>query len=347
MGETSFQVIRILTLSATAFIVAMALTPLWTRFLYKYRLGKQIRIEGAPVFASMHKGKEGTPTMGGVLIWGTVLVLLAVLGIAHRIAPESVLAAFYFLSRAETLLPLAFLLFGALIGAADDILGILRIGPKGGGLSMRHHLLLYTFIAAVGAWWFFVKLDWDILAVPFLGTFTIGAWYIPIFIFILVATSFSLNLTDGLDGLSGGILLVAFSAFGLLSFLEGKMDLAAFCAAIVGALVAFLWFNVHPARFFMGDTGVLALGGALGVIAMLLNAALVLPLIAFIPVVESLSVILQLSSKRLRGKKIFLSAPIHHHFQALGWPETKVTERFWIIAGVVATLGIVIYLLGS
>lgn len=348
MAEVTFQVIRILSLAAASFVVALLLTPLWTHFLYKYKLGKQIRSAGAPIFSSLHKKKEGTPTMGGVLIWGTVIVILLLLAIGKAVFPNSFLADFYFLSRAQTLLPLGVLIFAALIGLTDDVLGVLRIGPNGGGLSIKHRLALYTFISIVGAWWFFFKLEWDVLFVPFLGIIHVGIWYIPIFIFIIVATSFSINQTDGLDGLAGGVLLVAFSSYALIAFLQEKFDLATFCVVIAGALVAFLWFNVHPARFFMGDTGSMSLGVTLGVIAMLTNAALILPLVAFIPMVETISTIIQVGSKKLRnGKKVFLSAPIHHHFQAKGWPETKVTERFWIISGITAAVGIIIYLLGG
>lgn len=347
MGEVAFQAIRILSIATFTTIVAVLLTPFWTNFLYKYRLGKQIRTEGVPIFAALHKDKEGTPTMGGVVIWGAVLLVLIILAIGSFIFPDSFLSDFYFLSRAETLLPLGVLIFAALLGIIDDLLGIFRIGPKGGGLSMKHRLGLYTLIAIVAAWWFAFKLDWDVVLVPFFGVVNVGMWFIPIAIFIIVATSFSVNETDGLDGLAGGILLVAFSSYGLIAFLQGKFDLAAFSVAIAGALVAFLWFNVYPARFFMGDTGAMSLGVTLGVVAMLTNAILVLPLIAFIPLVETVSVIIQVSSKKLRGKKVFRSAPIHHHFQAIGWPETKVTERFWIISGVMAAFGIIIYLLGG
>lgn len=346
MGTEVVEVIRILTLSAGAFVLAMFLTPFWAKILYKYRLGKQIRTEGAPVFASMHKVKEGTPTMGGVLIWATVIVLLAVLAVGRKLFPDTFWESFYFLSRSETLLPLGVLVIAALVGIADDLLGILRIGPKGGGLSPRQRILIYLTIATVGAWWFYFKLEWDVLFVPFVGTVSIGAWYIPIFIFILTATVHSVNLTDGLDGLSGGILLVAFASYGLISFLQGKFDLATLCAVIVGALIAFLWFNIHPARFFMGDTGSMSLGVSLAVIAMLTNAALLLPFIAFIPMIESGSVIIQMTSKKFRKKKIWHSTPIHHHFEAKGWPETKVTERFWIISGVMASIGLILFLLG-
>ncbi len=346
MNEITFQVIRVLSLTAVTSLVAVLITPLWTNILYKYQLGKQIRTEGAPVFASLHKKKEGTPTMGGVIIWGSVVLIILLLALGKIIFPESFLKEFYFLTRSQTLLPLGVLIFAALIGLADDLFGVLRVGPKGGGIGVKERLGLFTVIAAVAAWWFYFKLEWSILSIPFFGIFNIGSWYIPLAIFIIVATAFSVNEADGLDGLAGGTLLVAFSSYGLIAFLQNKFDLAVFCSVIVGAILAFLWFNIHPARFFMGDTGAMSLGVTLGVIAMFTNAILILPFIAFIPMVETISVIIQVVSKKVRKKKVFLSAPIHHHFQAKNWPETKVTERFWIISAVVATIGIIIYLLG-
>jgi len=338
-----FQISRILALAALSFVVAFLLTPLWTYFLYKFRLGKQIRNEGAPIFQQMHQKKEGTPTMGGLLIWLTVFLLAIIFWGLQKIGIDSIIGKFNFLNRGQTLLPLGALVASALVGLADDLLGIFKIGPKGGGLKMRHRLIIYTLIAAFGAWWFYSKLSWSTVHIPFVGNFDIGIWYILIFVFILVATSFSVNETDGLDGLAGGTLLTAFSAYGVTAYSQGHYDLAAFCGVIIGALLAFLWFNIHPARFFMGDTGAMSLGITLGIIAMLTNQFLLLPLIGFILVIESLSVIIQTISKKLRGgKKIFLSTPIHHHFEAKGWPETKVTMRFWIISWIMAVLGLII-----
>ena len=210
---------------------------------------------------------------------------------------------------------------------------------------MKHRLLLYLAVALIGAYWFYFKLDWSVIHIPFFGNFEIGFWYIPIFAFIIVATSFSVNETDGLDGLAGGVLMVAFSAYIFVAVSQGKPELAVFCSVIVGALLAFLWFNIHPARFFMGDTGSMALGVTLGVIAMLTNTMFLLPFFGFILVAESLSVIVQTASKKLRGKKIFISTPIHHHFEAIGWPEPKITMRFWIISGVFALIGIALFVL--
>lgn len=341
MLET-FQIARILGLTALAFIFAMAWTPALTHFLYKYRLGKQIRFDGAPIFNSLHQKKEGTPTMGGVLIWGTTLLLVVISWLVSKIGIDGFFDQINFLSRNETFLPLGVLVASALVGMADDLLGIFHVGPKGGGLKMRQRLLLYTTIAFIGAWWFYVKLEWDLIHIPFAGNFNVGLWYILVFVFIIVATTFSVNETDGLDGLAGGILLVAYGAYGTIAFSQGHYNLAAFCGVIIGALIAFLWFNIYPARFIMGDTGAMGLGVTLGVIAMLTNQFLLLPLIAFIPVVESASVIVQVLSKKIRGKKLFLSTPIHHHFEAIGWPETKVTMRFWILSGIFASLGLIL-----
>jgi phospho-N-acetylmuramoyl-pentapeptide-transferase len=250
-----------------------------------------------------------------------------------------------FLTRAETLLPLGALVAAALVGLVDDIFNVKKIGPKGGGLKIRHRLLIYTAIAIVGAYWFYYKLDWDLLHIPFLGDFNIGWWYIPIFIFVIVATSFSVNEIDGLDGLSGGTLLAAFAVYSVISFMQGKYDLAAFCGVIVGSLLAFLWFNIHPARFFMGDTGAMSLGTTLGIVAMLTNTAFLLPIIGLLFVIESLSVIIQITSKKFFHRKVFLSAPIHHHLEAIGWPETKIVMRFWVIAAVTSAIGLIIFLL--
>lgn len=340
-----FNIIKIFFLTALSFVVAISWTPLLTHFLYKYRLGKQIRDEGsAPIFAKMHEGKRGTPTMGGILVWGTVLVIMGIFYYGSMMFGGGQLGSLNFFSRQQTLLPLGALIASALVGLVDDFFNVRRIGPSGGGLRVRHRLVLYTLIAAAGALWFYYKLDWDLLRVPFVGSYNIGWWYIPVFILVIVATSFSVNETDGLDGLAGGVLAACFAAYGSIAFVQDRVDLAAFCGVIVGALLAFLWFNINPARFFMGDTGAMSLGVTLGVVAMLTNAALFLPVIGFVFVLESASVIIQVVSKRVRHKKVFLSAPIHHHFEAIGWSEPKVVMRLWIIATVTAVSGLVMFM---
>ncbi|MFA4936715.1 MAG: phospho-N-acetylmuramoyl-pentapeptide-transferase [Patescibacteria group bacterium] len=336
-------IVKILTLTTVSFIVALLATPLLTHFLYKYKLGKNVRDEiQAPVMSRLHQAKNGTPTMGGILIWLTTLVLAVIFFFLSslNIIPPII----NFLSRTETLLPLGALVASALVGLIDDWFNVKGLGARGGGLKMRHKLLIYSAIAIVGAWWFYYKLDWTILYLPGLGNIDIGWWYIPLFIFIIVATSFSVNEIDGLDGLAGGTLLAAFGAFGAIAFIEGKIDLAAFCGVIVGSLLAFLWFNINPARFFMGDTGAMSLGVTLGIVAMLTNTVWLLPVIGLLFVVESLSVIVQVISKRTTGKKIFLSSPLHHHLEAIGWPEPKIVMRFWVIAGVMAVIGVILFL---
>lgn len=343
----SFEVLRITLLTAISFALTMMWTPGLTYFLYKYKMGKSIRDDSsAPIMSKLHQAKSGTPTMGGMLIWVTTLVLAIVFASLASVIDSDLIKSLDFLTRAETLLPLGALVAAALIGLVDDYYNVKKIGPKGGGLRVRHRLMIYTLIAAVGAWWFYYKLEWDAIHVPFYGDLTLGWWMIPVFIFIIVATSFSVNESDGLDGLAGGTLLTCFGAYSIIAFVQGKFDLAAFCAVIMGALIAFLWFNINPARFFMGDTGAMSLGVTLGIVAMLTNSVILLPVIGFIFVLESASVIIQVASKKLRkGKKIFRSAPIHHHFEAIGWPEQKVVMRFWLISVIMGFVGIMVYLI--
>jgi len=342
----TFIIIKIFFLAALAFIVTILWTPLLTHFMYKYNWGKKIRTaENAPIMSQLHNHKAGTPTMGGLLVWVTTLVLAILFYFLAQWTGWELFNKLNFLTRSQTLLPLGALVASALVGLFDDVLNIRGIGPKGGGLQLRYKLLIYTAIALIGSFWFFFKLDWDLMRVPFVGDFQIGWWYIPIFIFIIVATSFSVNETDGLDGLAGGLLGISFAAFGVIAFTQGRYDLATFCGVIVGALLAFLWFNIGPARFFMGDTGSMSLGVTLGIIAMLTNSILILPVIGFLFVLESLSVIIQVCSKKIFKRKVFLSAPIHHHFEALGWPETKIVMRFWLIATVMAFLGVILVLM--
>lgn len=342
-----FPIIKIFILTTLAFVITILWTPGLTHFLYKYKLGKKIRVDAnTPLYSKMHEGKSGTPTMGGILIWGTTLILALLFFYLADLTDIALFDGLNFLTRSQTLLPLGALVASALVGLVDDWFNIKRIGPKGGGLRVRHRLVIYTAIAVIAAWWFYFKLDWDVIRLPFLGVYTVGWWAIPIFIFIIVATSFSVNETDGLDGLAGGALLSGFLAFGAIAFTQGKYDLAAFCGVIIGALLAFLWFNINPARFFMGDTGAMSLGVTLGILAILTNSILLLPIIGFIFVLEALSVIIQIVSRKLRrGKKVFLSAPLHHHFEAVGWPEPKIVMRAWIIAGVTAVIGIIISLI--
>lgn len=350
------NVLKVLVTGVLAFILAFSLTPLWTHILYKYKIGIKIKkndVTGKKlsVISSLHAHKSGTPTMGGVIIWASVFLL--VFGI-HFIFPllaslfdVNFLARLDFLKRSQVWLPLFVLVAAGVLGLFDDIMSVRGWGKnKGGGMRFAMRFWWLFAIAGAGAWWFYSKLGWDMLHIPGMGDFAIGWWYVPLFIFVILFAAISSNETDGLDGLNGGILMMAFFSFAIIAFLQNKVDLASFCAAIFGALLAFLWFNIYPARFFMGDTGAVSLGTTLGVVAMLTNNALVLFVIVFIYVLESASVCIQLGSKKFFNKKVFLAAPLHHHFEAKGWPEPKVVMRAWIFTMMTALIGVIMAIFG-
>ena len=348
----AMAVLKIWIIGTTAFLLAMAWTPLLSHFLYKYKIGIKIKsdsVDGkaAPVYHSLHKNKGGTPTMGGALIWITVLALAVIFHLIRPFFEVKLITRLDFLSRSQTWLPLFALVTTAIVGAFDDIFSVKGWGSnKGGGMRFLYRFGWLLLIAIVGSLWFYFKLGQNSIHIPGFGDFRVAFWYIPFFTFVVLATAFSSNETDGLDGLNGGILVIAFAVFGAIAFVQSKIDLAAFCSAICGALLAFLWFNIYPARFFMGDTGSNSLGATLAVVALMTNSSLILPIVCFVYVIESLSVVIQLTSKKFFGRKIFLSTPIHHHFEALGWPETKFTMRAWILTGVSAGIGLVIGILG-
>ena len=350
------NILKILVTGFVAFVLAFLFTPVMTNFLYKKKIGIKIKdkdVDGEKLtyISQLHKDKSGTPTMGGILVWVTVLVLIY---LSHYLFPYiaqwlgvNFVARLDFLSRSQTWLPLFALVSAGILGMFDDWMSVRGIGSnKGGGMRFAMRFGWLILIAAAGSWWFYEKLGWNSIHVPAMGNFEIGWWYVPLFMFVILFTAISSNETDGLDGLNGGILLIAFASFTLISFAHNKMDLAAFCAAIAGALLAFLWFNIYPARFFMGDTGAVSLGTTLGVVAMLTNSAIALFIIVFIYIIESGSVCIQLTSKKFFKRKVFLAAPIHHHFEAKGWPETKVTMRAWIFTLITAMIGVLIAILG-
>lgn len=343
-----FLVARPIAIAAVTFVVTALSMPPFIQLLKRLRMGKSIRdASAAPIMAALHSSKTGTPTMGGIVIWASVL--LVVLGLAGGCAlagEGSYACSVSFLSRGQTWLPLGLMVAAAMIGLVDDYLNVKRIGSKGGGLRERHRLVSYGLVAVIGAWWFFSKLGWDQLHIPFVGTYEIGMWYIAFFLGVIVATSHSVNVTDGLDGLAGGCLMAAFGAYAVIAWSQGRYDLATLCAAIFGALIGFLWFNVNPASVFMGDTGAMSLGTVLGVVALMTNQPLLLPLIGLPFVIESASVLLQWTSKRvLRGRKLLKSAPLHHHLEAIGWGEPKIVMRFWMVSFVLAGIGAVLALL--
>ncbi|MCD6195098.1 phospho-N-acetylmuramoyl-pentapeptide-transferase [bacterium] len=317
-----------------SFILAVILTPLVSYLLYRYRFWKQIREntatgEKSTIVAKLHALKRNTPTMAGVLIWGTVAIITLLFNF----------------SRSQTYLPLAVLVGVGILGAVDDWANIRGIG-KIKGIRARTKLIWLFLIAALGAWWFFYKLGFHTLHIPRVGDVELGFWYVPLFIFVVVSAANAVNITDGLDGLAAGLSAFVFGAYVVVCLLKGQFGLAYFNASLVGALLAFLWFNIYPARFFMGDTGSLSLGATLGVMAMLTDTVVILPIIAFVFLVELCSSALQIFSKKVFKRKIFVAAPIHHHFEAKGWAEVKVTMRFWVIGIVTAVVGLLFALIG-
>ena len=333
------SVIRILLLGSLGFSLSMLLTPLYTNLAYKRQWWKKARQntitgEVAKVFNSLHaeKHKRNIPTMAGIIFVAAVTVITIVTN----------------LSRSETWLPLAAFVGAGLVGLIDDFINIRGTGQGVAGLPSKIKLGFITAIALVGGLWFYVKLGVDSIHIPFVSAELFIGWLIiPLFVLVVVATANAVNISDGLDGLAGGLTVNAFSAYTVIAFLEGRYGIAAFCMTIVGSLLSYTWFNIYPARFFMGDVGSFALGTALGVVALLTDTALILPIIGIVFVGEAGSVILQVASKKLRnGKKIFKISPIHHHFEASGWPETKVTMRFWVIGQVAAVAGLAAFIIG-
>lgn len=329
-----------------SFLTAMLFAKPFIKQLLKHKVGKNIRevtTDGkkAKLFHALHSKKQGTPTMGGILIWGTSLIII----LFSRLLSYLGLIDHSLINRKETYLAIFTLVTMALLGAVDDLFGIKGWG-KSKGLNVKPKFITITLFALLGALWFFFKLDYNSIHIPGVGDFIIGWWYIPLFMLVIVSSATSVNFTDGLDGLAGGLIIMAFVAFGILAYAKGLLILTAFCAVIAGASTAFLWFNVPPARFIMGDTGSTALGATLGVIAMMTDTLLILPIVGIIFVLETLSVIAQLSSKKLIGKKIFHIAPFHHHFEHIGWPESQIVMRFWIVGGIFAVIGVLLGLVG-
>jgi len=356
MLEQSFiDVIKVFTPAAIAFFVGIFSTPVLSYYLYKNEMwkkkaGKKGLGDGGkdtPIFNELHKGKEvGTPKMGGIIIWSSAFLTIFILWLIANIYPSIITEKLSFLSRSQTWLPLFTLLVGALIGLVDDYFEVSgKSDYFAGGLSLKKRLGVVFLVSLFGAWWFYEKLEVASVILPFVGTFDIGLLFIPFFIFVMLAV-YSSGVIDGIDGLAGGVFAVIFSAYGVIAFAQAQIDLAAFCFVIVGGLLAFLWFNIPPARFYMSETGSMALTMTLGVVAFLTEQVVLLPLIAFPLLITTASNVIQVFSKKIRGKKVFLVAPIHHHFEAIGWPGYKVTMRYWVISIITAILGIILALVG-
>ncbi len=341
--------IKILLPATISFIVGLLLTPIATHYFYKYKMWRRVsRTDNVPKspFSNIHdtSAELSTPRTGGMIIWVSVIITIFILFVADFVFKNSLTNKLYFISRNQTLLPLATLIVASLIGLWDDFLQIFGKGKwTTDPIVLRQiKVSIIVILGIIIGWWFFAKLGISSLHIPFYGPIELGYAFIPFFILVMLGV-WSSSVIDGVDGLSGGVLSSVFMAYTLIAFFNNQIDLAAFCAVITGATLAFLWFNIPPARFYMGETGMIGLTVTLSVIAFMTDTVLLLPIIAFPLFATSVSVIIQILSYKFRNKKkVFLVAPLHHHFEALGWPKYKVTMRYWIAGIITAVIGVII-----
>ncbi len=331
--------INILVLGLLSFILSILLTPIYTTLAYKYEWWKKQRTDAltggkSVVYNKIHaaKHRRKIPNMAGIIFVVSISIITILLN----------------LKRSQTWLPLAGLIGAGFIGFIDDFINIKGLNPRFAGMQARVKFLLYSCLAIIEGFWFYFKLGVNSVYLPYFHNVFVGIFIVAIFWLVVIATANAVNITDGLDGLAGGLLSSSFIAYAFICAVEHKIFLATFCITVVGALLSYTWFNIYPARFFMGDVGSFALGTALGIIALQTNTIYVLPLIGLVYVFETGSVIINITSKKLRhGKKVFLSSPIHHHFEALGWPETKITMRFWILGQAATFIGLIVFLISK
>lgn len=346
------NVIKVVVPSILAFLLGIFITPFFTNLFYKYKMWKKSpRCEAgvSQAFQDVHNttNELSTPRVGGVIIWVSVLLTVIVIYLMAIIFPGELTEKLNFLSRGQTLVPLATLLFASLIGLTDDLLQILGKGDysKDNIIYRKVKIACVCLIGLVVSYWFYYKLGMTTVHIPFGGEFELGILFIPFFILVMLSV-FSTSVLDGMDGLSGGIMTSIFAAYSVIAFANNQIDISALCAVIAGGILAFLWFNIPPARFYMGETGMLGLTVTLSVIAFLTNSVLVLPLIALPLVATSLSVIIQIVSyKYFNKRRVFKVAPLHHHFEALGWSREKVVMRYWIIGIISAISGVILALI--
>ncbi len=342
------NIIKIFFPTAVAFFVGIGITPFITNKLYKYKAWKKQagKIDSlgntAETFNKLHQNKEvGTPRLGGIIIWASTLITAVGFWIVSKFFPDA-FSKFDFISRNQTWIPLVTLLVGAFVGAIDDFLEIKR---GNGGLPLWQRLLTVTVVGILAGFWFYEKLDVVSVGLPFGGEIFVGALIIPIVALVMLFI-YSGGVIDGIDGLSGGVFAVIFVAYAGIAFSLNQINLAALSAVIGGSILAFLWFNIPPARFYMTETGSMALTMALTIIAFMTDTIgggyglICLPIVAFPLVITTISDIIQIASKKIRGKKVFLVAPLHHHFEALGWSREKITMRYWILSVIFGIIGL-------
>ncbi len=343
-------IIKVLIPATLAFVIGILITPLLTHFLYKYKVWKKVGGKTAMlgrIATEFNKlkgaGETKTPRMGGIVIWGSVLITTCLLFALSRIFPHSIFGELNLLSRSQTVIPIATLMLGAGVGFLNDLFDVVHGGK---GMRLRTRLIFVSLLSLVIGWWFYSKLGITEISIPFDGTLYIGILIIPFFI-LLTNFFYASGVIDGIDGLSGGVFASIFTAYAGVAIIQSQYDIAALCAAISGGILAFLWFNIPPARFWMTETGSMALTLTLSVIAVLTDTlgegnGISLLLIIALPLwMTVLSNIIQISYRLATGRKFFRIAPLHHHFEAIGWPSHKVTMRYWIISIICAFLGII------
>lgn len=335
-----------------SFMVGIIITPFVSHYLYKWHLWKTSSvsktIDGreATISNKLHNDEaRKTPRMGGIIVWGSVLITIYLFYCLGYFFPDD-FKKLSFLSRSQTWLPLFTLIIASLTGLVDDYFVVRGKGKFiGGGLSLKMRLFVVFCLALIGGLWFYSKLGMTSIHIPFDDSINLGLLFIPFFILTMLAM-YSGGIIDGVDGLAGGVFAIIFSALSIIAYSNNQIDLAAFSLVVTGGLLVFLWFNVPPARFFLSETGTMGLTTTATVIAFLTGDILLLPVIAFPLVLTTLSVIIQLVSKKFRnGKKVFLVAPLHNHFIAKGWSREKVTMRYWIFSLMCAVVGIVLALI--
>lgn len=345
-----YAIIKILIPATLAFVIGILITPLVTHYLYKYsawkKEGGKTALNGT-VAVEFNKlkaqGETKTPRMGGIVIWGSILLTVALLFILERLFPETIFANLDFFSREQTWIPLCTLMIGALIGFINDFYDIAHNG-KGLRLSVR--IVIISLLSGLIGWWFYQKLGVTSIGIPFDGSLYIGFLIIPFFI-ILTNALYASGVIDGIDGLSGGVFAAIFSSYAGVAIIQSQFEIAALCATIAGAILAFTWFNVPPARFWMTETGSMALTLTLSVVVLMTDSlgdghGVSLLFIIGLPLIATVaSNVIQISYRKATGKKLFRIAPLHHHFEAIGWPSYKVTMRYWIISIICAILGII------
>lgn len=352
----TLSAIKVLLPALIAFVFGIAVTPWLTHYMYKYKMWKRKsrskeNLDAMSLeFQKIHNDHEemSTPRVGGVVVWFSVIAVIIIIAVISFVFPNTATLKLNFLSRNQTLLPVIALLLASIIGLIDDLLQIYgKSFNKSDGISRSLRILIILLIGAVGAFWFYTKLDISLLIfhIPFFGDIDLGLYFIPFFMLITLGICTG-SVIDGIDGLAAGVMASAFGAYTLIAFEQQQYDIAAFCATIIGGILAFLWFNIPPARYYLGETGMLGLTVTLSIVAFLTGQVAVLPLIAFPLVITSGSSAIQMFSKKFFHKKVFRIAPIHHHFEAIGWPSYKVTMRYWVISVICAVLGTIIALLG-